>query len=167
MSVFITRLIGSSAQFAAVSLLALVGTWGVAFAGPYGPGRGGPGRAARMLQFFERLDLTPEQREQARATVRTAMEAGLRDLVREHARRRRELELLIRDPDVEGSRIIEAARQISASAEQLALRRHEVATSLFRILNEEQKRKARELLAERNRHLRERLDEQPESFGVE
>jgi Spy/CpxP family protein refolding chaperone len=120
-----------------------------------------------MLQFFERLDLTPEQREQARATVRTAMEAGLRDLVREHARRRRELELLIRDPDVEGSRIIEAARQISASAEQLALRRHEVATSLFRILNEEQKRKARELLAERNRHLRERLDEQPESFGVE
>jgi Spy/CpxP family protein refolding chaperone len=143
-----------------ISILLLV--TGLALAAPQGQGRydqGAPGFGpgghghrgeAPMMGIFRDLDLTDEQREQVRATVREQMEGELGELMRDQRQAQRDLRRLIHDPAAEESAIIDAVQARTVAAEQAALGQHRLIVSLFEILTDEQREQALVLLEERS-----------------
>ncbi len=129
----------------------------------HGPGRGGPaGGLVRMM--LGHLDLSAEQREQVRATVREHLDGGLAEQVRAHHEQRRELDRLVRDPGATQEALVEAARRLGQSGEQLALSHHALVTGLFGILSEEQRQQLDEVLARREQRMQERLERRRERY---
>jgi len=130
----------------------MAGTFGVlARQGP--AARGGEERFdrghGRMARMAYELDLNDEQRVQFREIFHRYHSNELGELKRTVREARRELRGVIHDPAAGEPQVLEAARKVSAQAEQLALMRHRMTIEIDAILTEEQRQRAKKLHKER------------------
>ncbi len=136
--------------------------------GPHGQRAGGPGGRPPGMQLvgmiMHRLDLTDEQREQVRGTVRTHVQETLRGLRDAQRTARRNLGRLINDPESEEAAILDAARNAAAVGEQVALARHALVRQLYGLLTGEQQAELKQLVAERLQRSSDRAERRRQAF---
>jgi Spy/CpxP family protein refolding chaperone len=164
---------------AVAAVLALSGlTVGTAFAqdvppqgsgthrrGPDGRGPGAPGAGfggpMRLLgdlgRGFRALELSDAQREQIRG-IASARQAEFREVGERLRIARRELEALVTGDAVDESGIRAKSAELASVQADAAVMRARVHQEVFSLLTAEQQAKARELRAERESRMKERMD---------
>lgn len=139
----------------AVAVLLMAGGAAVTLAGMHGPGmHPGPHGPMESLppMMLEALDLTTEQ-EQAIQQLIEERHAGMsEEKHKEMQEAHHQLMEVIHDPDATDDQVLEAARQVSAFQEEMAVERHKMAVAIFEILTEEQRQKLLEMKEKMQQH---------------